>query len=123
MEPTTPPQPPSDHPVWGPPRDPLISSGPPIPPAPARRAHPAHRARRFAGLATLASSAAIVGYMATAGAMSPTGQAVVTATTVAPTTNEPAVVAAPAIPTPHPQTQTRARQAPATRPVTSSHGS
>ena len=109
MEPSTPPP---DHPVWGPPRDPLIlRTLPPTPlatPSSPRRKHTAHDLRRIGGYAALASSAAIIGYMATASAEKPAGQAVIVTVTnpqpvevaTAPTTTVPAatVPAATAVP-------------------------
>lgn len=143
MEPNTPPQATSDHPVWGPPRDPLISSRPPqrATQRVTRRVRPAERARRVAGMATLASGAAIVGYMATAGAMQPSSNAVVTPVvgrpvavtpatttpatttpaTATPATTTPVVAAVPAAPTRQPTQRTR--PAPPGQPNSSSHGS
>ena len=78
MEPSTPP---ADPPVWWPPRDPLISRTPPATtPSPQRR-HTAHDVRRIGGYAALASSAAIIGYMATASAEKPASQAVIVTVT------------------------------------------
>jgi hypothetical protein len=134
--------PPPDHPVWGPPRDPLVSRTPPVvSPAP-RRKHTAHDVLRIGGYAALASSAAIVGYMATASAEKPASQAVivtvtdpqpvevVTAPTVAvPVATVPATTAVPAITTPATTapvvTQpTRTRQAPPqSQSNSSTHGS
>ena len=76
-----------DRPAWGPPRDRPIapSAGP-------RRRHPAARARRIAGWATVASSAAIVGYMVTANAQTPSSQRVVTPSIQQPAIQQPAIV-------------------------------
>jgi hypothetical protein len=67
--------------TWGPPRDRPVASSP----SP-RRLHPAARARRIAGWATVASSTAIVGYMVTANAQTPTSQR------VTPSIQQPAIV-------------------------------
>ncbi len=136
MEPTTPPQKPSDHPVWGPPTVAPINrvrTPPQRRPAPAPRSgrsHPAHRARRFAGMATLASSAAIIGYMATAGAANPASHAVVTPIVLQPSAVTPATDPAATQPTApsttprqQPQVQTRTRPFLPGLPMTSSHGS
>ena len=78
MEPSTPP---ADPPVWWPPRDPLISRTPPATTPSPRRRHTAHDVRRIGGYAALASSAAIIGYMATASAEKPASQAVIVTVT------------------------------------------
>ena len=151
MESTTPPP---DLPVWGPPADPLIAQYPSparhIEPRRRQRQHVAHRGRRIAGVAALASSAAIVGYMATATAehssstpavattptiaaatpsiavTQPTAATAQPTTTAAPVTTvaTPVVVAAtPAVQTPAVQTQTgRTRQGQG-QPNSSSHSS
>ena len=113
MEPSTPP----DRPVWGPPQDPLISRTPPVDDhrAAPRRRPTAHDVRRIGGLAALASSAAIVGYMATASAAKPTSQAVIVTTAT-----DPQPVAVPTTPvTTTPVTTTPVTTTPATTtPVT-----
>ena len=140
MEPSTPSP---DHPVWGPPRDPLISRTPPTTPPAPRRKHTAHDVRRIGGYAALASSAAIIGYMATASAEKPASQAVVVTVmdpqpvkvATVPTSTVPAIAvpattaAAPATTTPATTTPavtqpTRTRQAPSQGQSNSStHGS
>jgi hypothetical protein len=116
MEPSTPPP---DRPVWGPPRDPLISRTPPVDDhhTASRRRLTAHDVRRIGGLAALASSAAIVGYMATASAARTPAQAVVVVTATDP---QPVAVAT----TPATIPAARTRQAPPqNQSNSSSHGS
>lgn len=108
-----------NQPVWGPPRDPLISREPVpgrrTPVARPKRRHPAARARQIAGWAAVASSASIVGYMVTANAQSNTTQSV----TQQPTVVTPSSPTAPSIlPTTQANTEGETEEMPATTPVT-----